>query len=445
MQAWESFLLLQERELGVETVSRWLRSLKIRDYDAANLYLEAKDSFQITWFEEHIRTKLKTLLNNNGRSIKVHLKVFNGREKKESEEKGKVHKKSSLSLQLESFDPHYTFESMVVSDGNFLAHKIVYEMVDSYETSPHRSVFNPIYIYGDSATGKSHLISAAAQSLQLKGANVLYVRAETFTEHVVQAIRLGEMRAFREFYRSKDILVIDNVDAFSRKIATQEELFHTFNAMHMANKQIILAANCSPQQLSIEPRLTSRFEWGIVVPIYALEQNQHICMLQNKCLSMGIPLTTEVKKFLSESFFSPKAICAALQALVLRAYVEKNIRYEALTVPFVQQILKDLIEEQRDMLRPEKIVQVVADCYGICERELFEKNQRRELITPRQIAMFLCRYRLKMSFAKIGSYFCRDHSTVISAVRRVQKEIASGSALLLELNKITKKLQICLL
>ncbi len=271
MRAWEEFLAQQEVELGAETVRKWLRPLKIVRFDACNLYLEAPDSFKALWFEEHIRPRVHTrLCNNNQKAIKVHVAVGTPKEAEKKTKKpfsGTDHQ--PFELLFDSLNSSFTFEHFVTCSGNLLAYKLLKESCEappSHDLSS--SSFNPIFLFGRSGTGKTHLLMATANQFRARGQKAIYVRAETFTEHVVAAIRSGEMQTFRKTYRAADALIIDDIEVFSRKTATQEELFHTFNTLHTSGKQIILSSSCSPPELKlIEPRLVSRFEWGIVIPL----------------------------------------------------------------------------------------------------------------------------------------------------------------------------------
>lgn len=306
MKAWDNFLAVQETEVGAEVVAKWLRPLKVVKFDACNLYLEAKDSFHAMWFEEHVRPKLQTrLLNNNGRRIMVHLAVA-GAPDKTGSQKGKGNKAQAaaaptpFSLAYDTLDPYCTLERFVVSEANELVFRLVSEVTgfDASQGTVEASrrvlcTFNPIYLHGPTGSGRTHLMMAMAHALRHQRMNVVYARAETFTQHVVSAIRAGEMRTFRQAYRDIDALLLDDVHVFSRKGATQEELFHTFNTLHVAGKQIILSAHCSPQELQlIEPRLVSRFEWGIVLPVEALGREGSAQALHAKADALHFPLSS---------------------------------------------------------------------------------------------------------------------------------------------------------
>ena len=246
MRAWDEFLALQEIELGIETVHKWLKTLNVVRFDACNLYLEAKDSFQVSWFEEHIRKKIQTqFVNNNNKKIKVHLAIANtpsqSKKAKSANSKAKLPAPPSFTLNFDDPDPYCTFMNYVPTEKNTLVEKLFRSLTESSNAdhSKKLGVFNPIYIHGGSGTGKTHLLMAIAHALQQKGLRVLYSSAETFTAHVVSAIRIGEMSIFRQVYRNSDVLIIDGVQVLSKKGATQEELFHTFNTLHLENRQII--------------------------------------------------------------------------------------------------------------------------------------------------------------------------------------------------------------
>lgn len=420
MLAWENFLREQENELGVDTVKKWLRPLTIQRYDACNLYLEAKDSFQALWFEEHIRAKALKLVNGNNKQIKIHLSLPNAPEiAKRSKSKQQKQTPATFQLLFDDLDPTCLFSNFVITEENQIPCQIIQEMIDN-----HTNPFNPFYLYGSSGSGKTHLLMSIAHALRQQNLSVIYVRAETFTDHVVAAIRGGEMTHFRNIYRKTDVLIIDDVHIFSRKSATQEELFHTFNTLHLAGKQIILSANCAPQELQlIEPRLVSRFEWGIVLPLRPLSGNEMDKMLEIKTKAMNFPLPKAIIEYLVQTFISnPKALNKAFEALVLRLHLDNHHTLNRLTVKNVQNLLPDLIkDEQQSALTPAIIVQTVAEHYGLRKEDILGKSQTRECVLPRQMAMLLCREKLKMPFMKIGELFSRDHSTVISGIRQMQK------------------------
>ncbi len=456
MQAWENFLKSQITEIGKEAVQKWLKPLKILRYDAQNLYLEAKDTFQALWFEEHIRPKTKSITNNNNRPIRIHLAIAN--QVKVDPKKQKETPKQTIppfKITFEELSPHCTFEQFLVHEGNLLVYKLLCK-VTGYDAESHKLIpgaaelvsFNPIFLHGPSGTGKTHLLMAAAQALKDRSLNVRYIRSERFTEHVVAAIRAGEMSAFRQAYRTIDVLIIDDVHIFSRKRATQEEFFHSFNALHLTGKQIIISANCLPSELAhIEPRLISRFEWGIVLPLERADEEAAKKIILKKAAALKFPISQKVVDYLVNTFKSNmKALCRALEALILRIHLQESSVYsnhpENIPLPLVKHLLADLArEEERYVLTADMILESVAGHFEVEREEITGKAQSRDCVLPRQIAMYLCRSQLKMSYTKIGDLFERDHSTVMTSVKRIQKDFDEDDKdLLMHLHAITKSL-----
>lgn len=395
MKEWEQFLSQLEREWGSEIIQKWVP--RLLRFDAGNLYLEAADSFQASWFEEHVRPRLKGFANSNQRPIKVHLLS----EKKGSPQKEEV---KPLSFSPDPIDPEMSLENFIPSEMNLVAYKLL------SEPSP----FNPIYLYGPKGVGKTHLLMAGALVLQKRGKRVFFVRSETFTEHVVQAIRLSQMQEFRKVYRDIDALVIDDIHIFSRKAATQEEFFHTFNTLHTLGLPILISAAVPPAHLQeIEPRLISRFEWGISLEV---TKTPPLPLLQKKAALWKFDLSEEMAEWLIQKF--PRDPILALQALGFRS------KGSIPTTAVAEKLLKDLWEkEQEHVLTPEQLIKKVAAHYGITSEDILGKSQMRSMVLPRQVAMYLCRERLKLPFQRIGEIFNRDHSTVMSSMKQVQKRI----------------------
>ena len=280
--------------------------------------------------------------------------------------------------------------------------------------------FNPLFLYGPKGSGKTHLLMAAAHLLQTKKLKVFYTTAAHFTDQVVQAIRKGHLSHLRSVYRSVDALLIDDIHIFSRKAATQEEFFHTFNELHTKGTPILLSSEMAPNQLKeIEARLISRFEWGISI---SLEKGDWTPILTQRAALWKLNLHPNLTPFLIEK--CPSSPLLALQALAVRAKTPAP-----LDATLALSLLKDLLaKEALYVWTPEEIVKKVAAHYGILSSDILGKGQTREIATPRQVAMYLCRQKLSLSFQKIGTLFDRDHSTVMASVRQIQKGIQENNA-----------------
>lgn len=425
MEAWDEFLAKLEPELGVETVKKWLKTLKVLKFDARNLYLEAKDSFQALWFEEHIRGKVNSgLFNNNHQKIKVHLSVFGKnnapslKATKGGDKQKKEYTPPPFQILFDAIDPLCTFPYFLENESS----KIPVQLLKDKELG-----FNPVYLFGKTGSGKTHLLMSYADLMRKSGKEVIYIKADTFTDHVVSAIRSSEMSYFREKYRNADILLIDDVHLFSRKNATQEELFHTFNALHLNEKKIVLTANCPPKDLQeIEPRLVSRFEWGIVLELTPLVDENLKLLLKKKAEALSYQLPDKVVDFLVSSFSSSSKSCVrALEALILRSHIQKGnqVIYRPMSVELAEQYLSDLLlAEKQQLVTPEKVIQACSLHYSVKAEDILGKLKNRTFAEPRQIAMYLCRKNLKLPFTKIGELFGRDHSTVMSSVRLLEQQ-----------------------
>ncbi len=437
MRAWETFLAEQEKAFGKEVIDRWLRPFKVLKFDAGNLFLEAKDTFQILWFEEHIRPLINdAFTNNNHRKIKVHLSLANRTAKLPTKLKSPSKKRlnenepSGFNLKFDPIDPLCDFENYIVSENNMITLRMIWELIGMSETKHQLGSINPIYIFGKKGSGKSHLLMAIAKHLQSLSLNVLYAKSETFTSHVVGAIRAGAMSAFREKYRKTDILILDDVHHFSNKGATQEELFHTFNTLHLSGKQIILSGNCPPYELQeIEPRLISRFEWGVTLPLQSMQEDQMKDLLLSKLRAHQFPLSEKVIQFLLQTFRSdPASLMTALEALILRSHLNaSHIASSSITVTAASHFLADLIAlQEKKALTPEKIIEGVSSFFNITPHEMGERSQRRESSIPRQIAMFLLRQELRLPFQTIGKMIKRDHTTVMTSIKRIEEQIKNN-------------------
>ncbi len=432
MRIWEQYITKMESTLGSETVDRWLKTLRVLRYDACNLYLEAKDSFQKAWFEEHVRPHL-SLLNNNNKEIEVHISLPSAKQSGQAV-KGKKNppKKREEALIFDDPDPYCQFDNFVSFEGNILAYKVLAELV-GYDTETGKQIpsrianipFNPIYIYGPEGSGKSHLLMATASYLKARGVKVLYTRAETLITHLIQAMRSGIMEPIRGQCRHVDVLLVDDMQVFSKKKACQEEFFHTFNALHQDGKGIILSADVYPQALvDVEPRLVSRFEWGITVPAGEPKKEILPAILRNKAKALDFPLADVVEKYLCSSFSTGvAALSRAFETLVLRSHLHRD-KGESVTLAKAQALLSDLVmEEEKSVLTPERVIEVVSAFYGVPVNEILGKSQSRDCAFPRQVAMHLLRSILKMPFVKIGALFSRNHSTVMTSVKQIQKAL----------------------
>lgn len=408
MQAWDEFLENLEKKFHKKTIDKWLRSLKVENFDACNLYLSAQDPFQISFFEEHIRDLAKKeFRNNNHHVIKIHFKTLPKSIKKHIQN---TLTPTPLEIKSDPIDPLQFLN-------NFIADSKENSFTLRFFQELQPGTYNPIFLYGPPGVGKTHLLMGLAKKLQKQNLSVFLVHSETFTEHVVWAIRNSQMQDFRKNYRNQDVLIIDDVHHLARKNATQEELFHTFNTLHTDKRQIILSSHLPPNQIiDIEPRLISRFEWGVLLKLQKLSSPCLRQVLKNRAQHHQFVLLESIIDFLIEHFSSStKALMRSFDALLIR--YKKN---HPLSLEETKDLLTDLLDvEEKTHITQEKIIQTTSSYFGIRPSDILGKSQAKEYVLPRKIAMYLCREKLKMPYLAIGRFFHRDHSTVMVSIKQI--------------------------
>ena len=268
---------------------------------------------------------------------------------------------------------------------------------------------------------------ACAQALISLGKNAFYIKSQTFTSHVVNAFRLSSLPEFRNTYRNVDILLIDDIHLIAGKNATQEEFFHTFNTLHSQGNQIIISSNIPPRDLKqVEQRLISRFEWGITLSLGKIDKIGLSKILDVKEKSYQLNFDDESKSFLLNTFSSAKEIEQAMQAIILR--FNKKETLNKINIHLIKSYLSDLLaEKEKNILSSSFIIEVISKHFGIFSNDILGKSQTKECAFPRQIAMYFCRTKLNMPYQKIGEIFERDHSTVMTSVKFIEKGKAEKS------------------
>lgn len=432
MKEWESFLQRQEHTFGKSTIDQWLRTLKIQKFDACNLYLEAKDFFQINWFEEHIRTIAKNeFFNANGRLIKIHLQI--------ASDVDNLDEKEESFFAFDTLDSSCNFENFIQSKDNEPTLGILKKIL--VNLSLHKSVITPIYLYGPSGSGKTHLLMGFAKLCKSYNYKICYVKAETFSAHVVSAIRLGKMKEFRTLYRLVDILFVDNIHYICGKTSTEEELFHTFNELHNREKLIIFSSHIPPYLLqNMEERLVSRLEWGLLLHLSPLSGEGLLALAKQNCKNLFLNIDDHGRRFLCEKFSNPYFLTLACNALALRLSNEPK---SVIPLEMIQQVTKDITKKQKTAsFDYDKIIAGVSEFYKLPKKYIIGKSQEKEYLIPRQIAMYLCRDILHLTYVQIGRIFDRDHTTVIASVKRIQQETKKQATLFLQpIASIKKYLQ----
>jgi chromosomal replication initiator protein len=303
---------------------------------------------------------------------------------------------------------------------NFVKDKENHFVFDLLNHLPENTpTFNPLFIYGAHNSGKSHLLKAAFNHYQALGLKCLYVDAETFSEHVIYAMKNQAMNEFRKTYRICDMLFFDDVHKLAHKTATQEEFFHTFNSLQMATKSIVMASLTPASFLKdIEPRLISRFEWGLSIELPVLNKEHFPVLINTLSGSLGLDISKENKKTLLENFsLDPGSLIKAIHAISLRSHLDQDHSEKH------AQVTLDDLKNQKKELTADDITLKTSNFFGLKPKDIRGPSQTKPLAFPRQLTMYLIRKHLNLPYKKMGEYFSRDHSTVMASITIIDQKL----------------------
>lgn len=407
MKEWEDFLKFLDLKKPAASSQSWRSGCRIDRFDAQNLYLSFTDVFSFNFFKEHITPELKNFRNANNHLIKVHTQL-----QQSLNATSKIQSKSESLFQF-NWDKNTSFDQFVTDEDN----RFVYEMLLNLQENT--SSFNPFYIYGAKGSGKSHLLVAACNYYSQKGFKCLYVNMQTFSEHVVYAMRQSLMSEFRQNYRSMDMIFFDNIEDLAGKNATQEEFFHTFNTLHMAGKTIVIASATPASMLQgIEARLISRFEWGLSIELPALNKEHYSKLVESMQKKLDLSINTSHKDTLIEHFSEdPAKLSDAMHTMVLRSHLDNDTSSH-----HMHSTLEDLKSRKKE-LTSDMVVSQTAKFFGLKIKDIKGPSQIRPLAFPRQMAMYLIRKHLNIPYKKMGQYFDRDHSTVMASITIIEERL----------------------
>jgi chromosomal replication initiator protein len=309
-------------------------------------------------------------------------------------------------------NPRYTFDAFVIGSGNQFAHAACQAVAER----PSKA-YNPLFLYGGVGMGKTHLMQAIGHEIKRRTpqAAICYVSSEKFTNEMINSLRYDKMISFRDKFRTMDVLLIDDIQFLAQKERTQEEFFHTFNALHESMKQIVIASDRPPKELAeFEDRLRSRFEWGLIADIQPPDLETKVAILQKKAEQERVTLPTDVALFIASNI---RSNVRELEGALIRLVAHSSLIGAEITLPYTQQVLKNFIDSQARKVTIESIQKAVAEQFGLRLVEIKAKNNSRSIVYPRQIAMYLAKHLTEASLPEIGRQFGgKHHTTVLHAV-----------------------------
>jgi chromosomal replication initiator protein len=333
-------------------------------------------------------------------------------------------------------NPRYTFDAFVIGSGNQFAHAACQAVAER----PSKA-YNPLFLYGGVGMGKTHLMQAIGHEIKrrMPQAAICYVSSEKFTNEMINSLRYDKMISFRDKFRTVDVLLVDDIQFLAQKERTQEEFFHTFNALHESMKQIVIASDRPPKELAeFEDRLRSRFEWGLIADIQPPDLETKVAILQKKAEQERVTLPTDVALFIASNI---RSNVRELEGALIRLVAHSSLIGAEITLPYTQQVLKNFIDSQARKVTIESIQKAVAEQFGLRLVEIKAKNNSRSIVYPRQIAMYLAKHLTEASLPEIGRQFGgKHHTTVLHSVDKIEGVRKNDKDLNRLLNKLTEQL-----
>lgn len=430
---WQKFLLRIEKKVKPQNFKIWFKPAQLHSLTQDKLVIKVPNDFSKKWLKgRYLSTIEKEISQLMGCKMIVSFIYPPVKKEKVDLNKKTTYKKRVFTSNL---NPKYNFANFVIGNNNRLAHAGALAVAQS----PGRA-YNPLFLYGKVGLGKTHLLQAIAHYIINNESNMsfTYLSSEQFTNELINSIRDDRTARFRNKYRNTDILLVDDIHFLAGKERTQEEFFHTFNALHEAHKQIVLSSDRPPSEISaLEKRLISRFEWGLIADIQPPDLETRIAILKKKAIIEKLNLPDEVIIFIAERI---KTNIRKLEGCLIRLLAHSSLFKERIDINSIKDILKDLLPEEKSKpITIELIQRVVSRYYKIKEGVIKGKKRVRFIAFPRQIAMYICRELTDASFPNIGSKFGgKDHTTVMYAWKKINEQKEKDENLTNDLRELIK-------
>ena len=441
-ELWEETLQEIEKKISKPSFDTWLKSTKALSFEENTIIVEAPNDFARDWLDGNYKYLLIDIIEQligERVDIKFIIPRANNEEqglrRNQLSEKNKSQLTNVINNQKSMLNPKYTFDTFVIGSGNRFAHAASLAVAEA----PAKA-YNPLFIYGGVGLGKTHLMHAIGHYVLEHNptANVVYVTCEKFTNEFINSIRDNRPEDFRNKYRTADILLIDDIQFLAGKESTQEEFFHTFNTLHGENKQIVISSDRPPKEIpTLEDRLRSRFEWGLITDITPPDLETRIAILRKKAKAEGLDIPNEVLIYIANQIDTN---IRELEGALIRVVAYSSLENKDITSELAAEALKGIIPSSKPkVITVQDIQKVVSEQYGIRMEDFKSKKRTKNIAFPRQIAMYLSRELTDLSLPKIGEEFGgRDHTTVIHAHDKISNMIQSDKQFEREIQELEK-------
>lgn len=465
---WNNALELLEKDVTKPTFDTWFKSTELAAYYGENIIIKVQNDFAKNNLENNylniIKNHLESMLNHA-----VKIKFVTPQEKEQAieelfqqqgyseEEPVQITESTQdsnfdhvinndsihpITSKVTGLNPKYTFNTFVVGNSNRMTHAACVGVADNISSDAASRIYNPLFIYGGAGLGKTHLMHAIGNHILSRkpDTKITYVSSEKFTNELIDGIRDGTTKAFRDKYRNVDVLLIDDIQFLSKKEGTQEEFFHTFNTLYEANKQIIISSDRPPNEIpKLEERLRTRFSMGLPTDIQPPDLETRIAILRKKAQADNLDITDDVFEYIADNIQSN---IRELEGVLVRLSAYSSLSKRKIDLNLTKECLQNLITPNEPVIiTGERIQEKVAEFYQMRVDDFKAKKRTRNIAYPRQIAMYLCRELTDLSLPKIGELFGgRDHTTVIHACEKISEELKNDQTLQMTINKIKNSL-----
>lgn len=441
-EIWQETLKIIENKINRPSFDTWFPQTELVAYYDENFIIKTPNDIVKDWLTNtYLNIITDSFQEVLKRKVIVKFVVANDLENLPIEESSSspIHRGESLEEKIakSNLNPRYTFDSFVVGDSNKFSHAACMSVAESLN-----SRYNPLFIYGGVGLGKTHLMQAIGNYvLENSNKKALYVSSEKFTNELINGIRDDKTENFRNKYRNIDVLLIDDIQFLAKKERTQEEFFHTFNALHEANKQIVISSDRPPKEIpTLEERLRTRFEWGLITDIQAPDYETRVAILRKKAKIENFDIPDEIMSYIAEKIDSN---IRELEGALIRVIAYASLSGKTIDLQLAKESLKEIITDKKPVVITAEVIQdIVSENFNIRVEDLKSKKRNKDVVYPRQISMYLCRTLTDLSLPKIGEHFGgRDHTTVIHSYDKICSEMIKNPALSNTINSLTEKIK----
>ncbi len=439
-QLWQAILGNLELTLSKANFTTWFKNTSIIEKSDYGIVVGVPNAFTKEWLQNKYHQDIIKALKAIAPEIKeVKYQIISPiyATPQTTKETARVAAAPIKKVENQTLNPKYTFSTFIVGSNNQLAHAASLAV-----SKKPGSVYNPLFIYGGVGLGKTHLMQAVGADVLKKDPNakILYVTSERFTNEFVSAVQQGKTEHFKSLYRNVDVLLVDDIQFLAGREGTQEEFFHTFNALHQNNKQVVMTSDRLPKEIpAIEERLVSRFEWGMIADIQAPDLETRIAILKTKVKEKNYNVEPEILNYIAQTIQSN---IRELEGALNRLMVYCQLNNTRPTIEQVKSVLVNVITPPKKRgVSAKKVIEVVSDFYNVTTEDLLKQSRKKEYVNPRQIAMYIIRKELETSLPSIGEFFGgRDHTTVIHAIDKIERVMKEKATLKQEIDLIRDRL-----